>query len=298
MLIPPYLKKGDTIGIMSPARKISKEELDNAKQEIRNNGYNIAEGNHLYSTENQFAGTDDQRASDLQSMIDNPDIKAIFFARGGYGCVRIIDKIDFSRFKNNPCWLLGYSDITVILNHVSQNFGIQTLHATMPISFHSNTELAISSLFDVLEGKSVNYVLQEHKLNKTGNFSGELVGGNLSVLYSMIGSTSFPETDNKILFIEDLDEYLYHIDRMMMALKRAGKLDNLKGLLVGAMTDMNDNTVPFGRNAEEIIYDIVSEFNYPVCYNIPAGHINNNCALTIGGQIKVLNNNTVLLNIK
>lgn len=295
MLIPPYLKKGDTIGIMSPARKISKQELDDAIHEIRKNGYKIVEGNNLYSANNQFAGEDDQRASDLQDMIDNPEIKAIFFARGGYGCVRIIDKIDFSRFIKNPCWLVGYSDITVILNHVTHNFGIQTLHATMPISFSTNTELAISSLFNVIEGKPISYVLQKHKLNKTGNISGELVGGNLSVLYSMIGSASFPKTDNKILFIEDLDEYLYHIDRMMMALKRAGKLDNLKGLLVGAMTDMNDNTIPFGKNAEEIINNIVSEFNYPVYYNVPSGHISDNCALAIGGHTKVLCDNEILL---
>ena len=297
MIIPPYLKKGDSIGIMAPARKITSEELLLAVQIIRNNGYNVVEGKHLFESDNQFAGSDEQRAADLQEMINNPEIKAVFFARGGYGCVRIIDMIDFSGMVKNPCWLAGCSDITTILNHVEKNFGIQTLHSTMPINFSNNTKEAIDSLFSILEGNSTEYNISDHYLNRKGNLSGQLVGGNLSVLYSMMGSISFPETENNILFIEDLDEYLYHIDRMMMALKRAGKLKNLQGLLVGAMTIMNDNTIPFGEGAEEVIRRIVEEYDYPVFFNIPSGHIDNNCALKIGGHVEIYQQGSYLLKI-
>ncbi len=295
IITPQYLQKGDKIGIMAPARKISREEVMPSIEIIRNKGYEVVEGKYLYEADNQFAGSDDMRAADLQQMIDDPEIKAVLFARGGYGSVRIIDKIDFSNFVNNPCWLAGYSDITVILNHVVRNFGVKTLHATMPINFSGNNNEALQSLFRLLEGMDVEYKLSAHHLNKPGKISGQLVGGNLSVLYSMLGSDSFPETDNRILFIEDLDEYLYHIDRMMIALKRAGKLENLKGLLVGAMTDMNDNAIPFGENAEEIISRIMLDYTYPLYYNIPSGHFDKNCALEIGGHVEVCKGGVITL---
>ncbi len=290
MICPPFLKKGDKIGIVAPARKISKNELEEAFKIIRNRGYNVVYTDSLFSEENQFAGSDLLRAQELQLMLDDDSIKAIMFARGGYGCVRIVDKIDFSRFYKHPKWLTGYSDITVFHNHVSMNFGIQTMHATMPINFTGNTNQAINSLFDKLQGKIVDTVFSSNKMNRVGDAEGQLVGGNLSVLYSLLGSNSFPDTDGKILFLEDLDEYLYHIDRMMMGLKRAGMLSNLAGLVVGGMTQMNDNPIPFGKTAEEIIRDCVDEFDYPVYFGFPAGHIDDNRALIMGRNIKICMN--------
>ncbi len=287
MISPGFLKKGDKVAIVASARKISKAELETSFEIIRGYGLDIVYTDSLFAEENQYAGSDEVRANDLQNMLDNETIKAIFFARGGYGSVRIVDKLDFTGFVANPKWLVGYSDITVFHNHINRNFGIQTLHASMPINFADNTKLALGSLFDVLFGKLPNYEFEINPLNRNGIANAELVGGNLSVLYSLLGSNSFPETDGKILFLEDLDEYLYHIDRMMMGLKRAGKLSNLAGLVVGSMTSMNDNIIPFGKTAEEIILDTVDEYNYPVFFNFPAGHIDDNRAIVMGRNVKV-----------
>lgn len=287
MISPPFLKKGDKIGIVAPARKIGKVELQPSFEIIRSYGFEVVYSNRLFSQDNQFSGTDKIRAEDLQHMLDDESIKAIMFARGGYGSVRIIDEIDFSKFVASPKWLIGYSDITVFHNHIARNLGIQTLHASMPVNFAKNTKLALNSLFNILCGKLTNYEFNQHPLNRAGDAEGILTGGNLSVLYSLLGSVSFPETDGSILFLEDLDEYLYHIDRMMMGLKRAGKLNNLDGLLVGSMSDMNDNIVPFGKTAEEIIRDIVDEYDYPVYFGFPAGHIDNNMVLTMGGKVRI-----------
>ena len=221
-------------------------------------------------------------------MLDNPDIKAILCVRGGYGTVRIIDDIDFSHFQKNPKWLAGFSDITVLHSHIHK-LNVASLHSTMPISFSSNTTESIMSLKDALFGKHLSIKIDLHPFNRFGEAKGQIVGGNLSILYSLMGSPSDLNTDGKILFIEDLDEYLYHIDRMMMNLKRSGKLSNLKGLIVGGMTKMNDNTIPFGKDAESIIKDVVSEYNYPVCFGFPAGHIKDNRALKLGviAELKV-----------
>jgi len=287
MISPASLKKGDKVAIVASARKISKVELETSFKIIRSYGLDIVYSDSLFAEDNQYAGSDEVRTVDLQHMLDNESIKAIFFARGGYGSVRIIDKLDFTNFVSNPKWLVGYSDITVFLNHVNRNFGIQTLHASMPINFTINTKLALDSLFDILFGKLPNYEFESNQQNIPGNAEGELIGGNLSVLYSLLGSNSFPNTDGKILFLEDLDEYLYHIDRMMMGLKRAGKLSKLEGILVGGMTNMHDNTIPFGKIAEEIINEAVNEYDYPVYYNFPAGHIDDNRALIIGSRLKM-----------
>ena len=287
MIRPPFLNLGDKIGIVAPARKIGRKELEPSFEIIRSNGFEVVYTNSLFLEDNQFAGNDNVRTDDLQQMLDDESIKAIMFARGGYGSVRIIDKIDFSKFVVKPKWLIGYSDITVFLNHVVRNLGIQTLHASMPVNFTENTKSALESLFNVIVGKLPNYEFEKYSLNRTGNAEGILTGGNLSVLYSLLGSASFPKTDGSILFLEDLDEYLYHIDRMMMGLKRAGKLTNLAGLLVGGMSDMNDNAVPFGKTAEEIIWDTVNEYDYPVYIGFPAGHIKDNRALVMGGNVRL-----------
>jgi muramoyltetrapeptide carboxypeptidase len=288
MISPPNLKKGDKIAIAAPARKISINELKGAFEIIKSYGLEVVFNDNLYSSDNQFAGNDDLRAIEIQSYINDESIKAILFARGGYGSVRIIDKIDFATLQKSPKWIAGYSDVTVFLNDIYNNYGIETLHSSMPINFTENSNESIKRLFDVLEGKRNGYEVKRHFLNKFGQASGNLVGGNLSVLYSILCSNSFPDTDKTILFLEDLDEYLYHIDRMMIALKRAGKFENLGGMIIGAMTDMNDNNVPFGKNAEEIIADIVSEYNFPVCFGFQAGHINNNLPLVIGAKIDLV----------
>ena len=285
MICPPFLKKGDKIGIVASARKIKFEELSVAFDIIRNKGFEVVYYTNLFAEDNQFAGSDSLRSNELQKMMDDSSVKAIMFARGGYGSVRIIDNIDLAEFNNNPKWLIGYSDITVFHSHVSRNLGIQTMHASMPINFKDNTEGALGSLFDAIQGNFETQQFNSHLLNRKGEAKGSLTGGNLSVLYSLLGSNSFPNTDGKVLFLEDLDEYLYHIDRMMMGLKRAGKLKKLAGLLIGGMTQMNDNTIPFGKSSEEIIRETVEEYNYPVYFGFPAGHFDNNIALVMGKQV-------------
>ena len=222
---PPNLVKGDKIGIAAPARKVSEQELEAAFSIIRRYGYKVYYEPELFSTDRQFAGDDETRASCFQHLLDREDVKAIISARGGYGSVRIIDRLDFSSFEERPKWIIGYSDITVFHSHLSKNTGVQTLHGSMLLNFPQNSEAALSELFSTLEGGSPQNNIDAHELNKPGEAKGILTGGNLSVLYSLIGSKSFPEIRNKILFLEDLDEYLYHIDRIMIGLKRAGFFD-------------------------------------------------------------------------
>jgi muramoyltetrapeptide carboxypeptidase len=293
---PPSLKPGDKIGIFAPARKITPNELDFAIKAIENHGYQAVFSKNLFSSDRQFAGTDKERAAILQELLDNDEIKAVISARGGYGSARIIDKIDFNNFIKKPKWFIGYSDITVFHSHINKNFGIETLHAAMPLGLEKNSTESVEGIFDVLKGSNPDYSFQIHPLNKPGNAKGILTGGNLSVLYSLLGSKSFPETKGKILFLEDLDEYLYHIDRMMMALKRAGALKGLVGIVVGGMTDMRDNEIPFGRTAEEIIREAVDGYYYPVCFGFPAGHLPVNLPLIMCATLELKQSKEVLLN--
>lgn len=292
MIKPSYLKPGDKVGIAATARKISLPEIQYAVNTLTEWGFEVVLPEGLYSKNHQFAGTDVERAAVLQSLLDNPEIKAVLCARGGYGTVRIVDLLDWELFTKHPKWIVGYSDITVLHGHINQTLGIASLHATMAFNITAEEErqAAIASLKDALTGNEVVHLLPAHPLNREGNASGVVVGGNLSVLYSMMGSVSFPDTDGKILFLEDLDEYLYHIDRMMMGLKRAGKLTNLAALVVGGMTDMRDNAVPFGKTAEQIIYDAVKEYNYPLYFGLQAGHIANNLALPMGVAATIAGN--------
>ncbi|MBT5274087.1 MAG: LD-carboxypeptidase [Flavobacteriales bacterium] len=295
MIFPEKLKIGDKIGIISPARKITLNELDPAIKTIESWELKVELGSNLFEVDNQFSGTIEQRSTDLQTMIDDDSIKAILCARGGYGTVQIIDNIDFSKLKNNPKWIVGYSDVTVLHSHLNK-LGIASLHATMPINFKTNAKESLASLKNGLFGNENNILCGPHPFNKFGKVEAEVVGGNLSILYSLLGSNSDVDTDGKILFIEDLDEYLYHIDRMMMNLKRNGKFTKLKGLVVGSMSDMNDNTIPFGKTAEEIILEYIKEFNFPVCFNFPAGHLDDNRTLVFGKEcILEINENGVIL---
>jgi muramoyltetrapeptide carboxypeptidase len=294
-MIPPYLKKGDTIAIVSTARKITEQELQPAINEITSRGYKIVLGDTIGLEDNQYAGTDTQRAADFTKQLNNSKIKAILCARGGYGTVRIVDKIDFSNFITHPKWIIGYSDVTALHTHIHNNFDICTLHATMPVNFKANTPQAINSLFTAIEGNHLEYTCKTNPANRKGTAKGQLIGGNLSVIYSTLGSISDIDTTGKILFIEDLDEYIYHIDRMMLNLKRGDKLANLAGLVVGGMSDMNDNAIPFGKTATEIIMEAVAEYNYPVCFDFPAGHIDDNRALIMGAEAELKIEESVLL---
>lgn len=284
---PQYLKPGDNVAIVAPARKVNSAELAPAVALLQSWGLKVVIPEHLFDADNQFAGTDQTRAAVLQRQLDADNIRAIFCARGGYGTVRIVDKLDFSGFVSSPKWVVGYSDITVLHSHIHQSYGIETLHATMPINIPPDTTSkaypAIESMRACLFGEKATYTAPAHSLNRRGTAHGMVVGGNLSILYSLCGSASDIDTAGKILFIEDLDEYLYHIDRMMMALKRSGHLDRLAGLVVGQMSDMHDNSIPFGRTAEEIVRDAVAEYAYPVCFDFPAGHNGtDNHALLLG----------------
>ncbi|MBP9186705.1 MAG: LD-carboxypeptidase [Bacteroidia bacterium] len=297
---PPKLVKGDKIAIAASARKISMDELAPAIKIFESWGLEVILHPDLFAVDNQFAGNDAIRANVLNTYLKEDEIKAIIFARGGYGTVRIIDDVDFSGLINKPKWLIGYSDITVIHSHVNVNGSINTLHATMPINMqlHNANYSSIDALRNVLfDENDVGYQIPQNSLNRFGIATAEVVGGNLSVLFSLLGSKSDLDTNGKILFIEDLDEYLYHIDRMMQALKRAGKLNNLAGLIVGGLSDMRDNTVPFGFNAEEIIANTVREYNYPVVFNFPIGHLNVNLPLLIGGTYCLSVDQEIKLNL-
>ena len=280
-IVLPYLKSGDCIGIVAPARKISVDELSSAISLLESWGLKVKVGKNIYATLNQFAGTDKERTADMQQMLDNTEVKAIIAARGGYGSVWVIDKLDFTKFCQNPKWVAGFSDITVFHSHVQKHFGIETLHSTMPINFSKDSE-STELLRKALFGELKEYNVDAQPLNRNGKSNGILCGGNLSVLYSLAATPSDIDTSGKILFLEDLDEYLYHIDRMMMQLKRSGKLDNLKGLVIGSFSEMKDNIIPFGKTAEQIILDAVEEYNYPVCFGFPAGHGAKNFPLYMG----------------
>ena len=291
MTQPPFLKPGDKVALIASARKVTADEIRPAKMMLKEWGLEPVLGEHIFEAENQFAGSDANRAKDLNWALNDESIKAIFFARGGYGTIRLMDKISFDGFRKNPKWVTGYSDITVLHQHINQNFGVATLHSTMLFSFEKNKE-ATESLRKTLFGETIEYTFEPHKLNVNGEISAEIVGGNLSLCYALCGSESDIDTKGKILFLEDLDEYLYHIDRMMMNLKRSGKLQHLAGLVIGGMSDMKDNTIPFGKNAEEIIYDAVKQYGYPVCFNMPAGHIDRNMALYLGKEVSLKVNAT------
>ncbi|MBO73161.1 MAG: LD-carboxypeptidase [Flavobacteriales bacterium] len=288
-MTPDFLTPGDKIGIVAFAKKITIEEIQPAVKIFQNWGLDVVIGNTIGSELNQFSGDDEKRRADIQKMLDNQEIKAIISARGGYGCVRIIDEINFSSFLKSPKWLIGFSDITVFHSHINANFNIPTIHATMPVFFKKNTPKSLSSLKKLLMKGTLNYQIQSKtkELCKNGKARGQLIGGSLSILYSLCGSISSVKTDGKILFIEDLSEYMYHVDRMIYNLKRNGYFKNLSGLIIGSFTEMKDSNTPFGKNSEEIIFDLCKDLNIPIFSNFPAGHINDNRALIFGKTLEM-----------
>ena len=286
----PYLKKGDKIAITCPAKKLPKP-MDDAVTLLTKWGLEVVIGETVNASYHQFAGDDDLRARDLQHFIDDDSIKAIIAARGGYGTVRIIDKVDFSRFGTHPKWLIGFSDITVLHAHLFANYNAQTIHGQMPVNIPDASAYSLQTLKKALFGEELSYHFNSHVHKRCGNAKGILTGGNLSLLVAVLGSVSDYNYDDKILFIEDVGEYLYAIDRMIRALDRAGKLKNLAGLIVGGFTDVKDNDIPFGQTVPEIILEVVKNYNYPVCFDFPAGHIPDNQALIFGRELNLLVDN-------
>lgn len=296
---PSYLKKGDTIAIVAPAgilKPSRKATIVKAKELAENWGLHVVLGKNMFNQKNHFAGTDEERANDFQKTLDNKSIKAIWAARGGYGSVRILDKLDFSKFKQHPKWIIGYSDITAFHNHI-HNLGIETIHGMMPTSLEFDkieNEKSISSLYIALFGKTLHYEIPTSKWNRTGNqtkIKGQIVGGNLAILTSMLGSTSQINTKDKILFIEEIGEYKYAIDRMLQSLKRANYFTNVKAIIVGDMSNIKKNkTIPWGSSIEQLILEIVPK-EIPVFFNFPAGHEADNRALIFGREITISSNN-------
>lgn len=284
-MMPPRLKQGDKVMLISSARKVLPEEVNSAVEVLKSWGLIVEFGDNLFEQFNQFAGSDLQRTNDLQNAINDESIKAIFFARGGYGTVRIVDAINFFALTKNPKWIIGFSDITVLHAHLEKNFGIATLHSPMAFNFQKTPEEVLEKIKSMLFEGTQQYKVAAHPMNRKGESEGILIGGNLSIIYSLLGSVSDSDTDGKILFLEDLDEYLYHIDRMLQSLKRAGKLAKLAGLIIGGMNDMKDNLIPFGQSPEEIILDAVKEYDYPVCFGFPSGHLPVNFPLLLGDKI-------------
>jgi muramoyltetrapeptide carboxypeptidase len=283
---PPYLVKGDTVAITCPAKKLPRDIHDAVKL-LESWGLKVILGETVNASWNQFAGTDELRANDMQQLLNNPEVKAIFAARGGYGTIRIIDKLNFKSFQENPKWIIGFSDITVLHSHIQALYQTESIHGQMPLTIPDGSKPSLESLRKALFNEPLEYHYTSEIPNKIGQAKGVLIGGNLTLMVMMAGSSSEQDYTDKILFLEDVGEYLYSLDRMLWNLKRAGKLDNLKGLIVGSFTEMKDNDIPFGQNSEDIIRSHVSEFNYPVCFNFPAGHINDNRALIFGREVQM-----------
>jgi muramoyltetrapeptide carboxypeptidase len=295
LLRPPALKKGDTVYFLSTAKKVSLTDIAFANNLFVEWGLNVVFGKTIAAEYHQFAGDDELRRLDFQTALDDTNIKAIICVRGGYGTVRMMDELDYHVFMRHPKWIVGFSDITFLHTHISNTLGIQTLHASMPFMLENKSEAAIKTMRAELFGEKTHFDIPAHPLNRAGSAKGILIGGNLSILYSITGTKSGMNTVGKILFLEDLDEYLYHIDRMMLNLKRSGKLSKLAGLVVGGFTQMHDNEIPFGKNAYEIIAEHVQEYDYPVCFDFPAGHISDNRALVMGRKYNLEVGETVKL---
>ena len=298
-IIPPYLQKGDTIGIVAPAGFMPIEKMQACIDTLDSWGYTIQLGTTTHShSKNYFSGTDEERLNDLQQMLDDRNVKAILCARGGYGSSRIIDRINFKKFRKHPKWIIGFSDVTVLHSHIFSNYKIASLHAPMAAAFNDGEfdNPYILSLKDTLDGKPQHYECNPHAFNKAGEARGQLVGGNLCLMAHLIGTKSDVKTKIRILFLEDIGEYLYNVDRLLLQLKRSGKLEKLAGLVIGGFTDSKDTERPFGKAVYDIIYEQVNEYDYPVCFDFPVSHGKENYALKIGAkyQLKIQNDQVIL----
>lgn len=284
MTTPPYLSPGDKVGVVSTAKRCEPHEINDGLALLKSWQLEPVLGRNAFETDGFLAGTDEQRLADLQQMLDDTSVKAIFFTKGGYGTLRIIDNIDWTAFKSSPKWLVGYSDITLLHCHV-HSFGIQSLHSVMLQGIPKSNAASSETIRIALFGENLSYSVSALPENRVGEATeGTLIGGNLSMLYAVVGSASDIDTNDKILFIEDIDEYLYHYDRMLISLKRAGKLNNLKSVIVGDMIDIKDSTIPFGKTYQEITLE---HFDCPVYFGFPSGHSEDNRALIMGRKIKI-----------
>lgn len=286
MHFPKKLKQHDKVAIVATANKVDLKAIQPGVELLKSWGLTPVIGKTIGTGHHQMSGTDEERIKDFQDQLDNPEIKAIWCARGGYGSVRMLDALDFTKFREQPKWIIGYSDISALHAEVNKE-GFASIHAEMPALISGKSRESVESLKKILFGEKPAYEWSIHDLNRPGKATGELIGGNLSVVYSLLGSPSVSLPDNKILFLEDLGEYLYHIDRMMQNLKRNGWFENLNGMLIGGMTEMRDNEIPFGKSAEEIIADTVKEFDFSIGFGFPAGHIKDNRALLLGGKVQL-----------
>jgi len=288
---PPYLKKGDTIGIVCPAGYMPTEKVTECIRVLQEEwGFNVKVGKTVGGdSPNYFSGSDEERLNDFQQMLDDDGVHAVLCARGGYGMGRIIDQVNFKKFKRQPKWIIGYSDITVLHAHLYSNYYISSLHAPMAAAFNDAGYLNryVQSLKNALDGKWAKYSCEPHELNRTGEAIGELIGGNLALLSNVVGTESDMKTRGRILFIEDVGEYLYNVDRMFFHLKRSGKLSKIAGLIIGGFTDVKDTDRPFGKPVYELIHDVVKDYNYPVCFGFPVSHGKENYALKIGAGYKL-----------
>ena len=290
LITPPYLQKGDTIAIVAPAGILKNRQLtiQKAKELAESWGLCVVLGDNLFKNGNHFAGSDAQRTADFQKALDNPNIKAIWAARGGYGSVRILDQLNYTRFKKNPKWIIGYSDITAFHNH-THNIGVETIHGMMATSLEGKSEEiieTIASFKKALFGQKISYNIPSSEYNKKGIVEGQLVGGNLAILTSMLGSKSQLNTKGKILFIEEIGEYKYAIDRMLQSLKRAGYFKNINGLIVGNFSSIKKNSTIWGGSIEQLILNVIPK-NIPVIFDFPAGHKPDNRALIFGRKVKL-----------
>ena len=283
---PNNLEKGDLIYIVSPAKSMDQAPIHSAKQLIESWGFRVECAPHTLGEHNYFSGKDEDRKADFQLAIDHQEAKAILCARGGYGCVRIVDELNWSNFERYPKWLIGFSDITV-MHHRSQRLDVMSMHATMPLNFEINSKQALETFRAALFGESFSIEVTASSLNKTGTALGRLVGGNLSIIYSLLGTSDAYNFKNSVLFIEDLSEQLYHIDRMLFTLKKAGVFDEINGLVIGGMTGLKDTNPSFGMTYEESILEKVKDDNFPICFNFPTGHIKDNRAMIIGAMVEL-----------
>jgi len=284
----PFLKKGDTIAIATPSRKAGLSDFELFENYLAERGFKTVRAGNIFLSDNQFAGNDSSRIEAMNNLIEDKKIKAIVAVRGGYGAVRIVDKLNWDTLSKNPKWLCGFSDFTVLLNHNFAHNRLPAIHSDMAVHYGlKEYESNFEKLIDLLIGKPLELCFSSHPLNKYGEAEGVIVGGNLSVMYSLLASKSFPDTKGKILFLEDLDEYLYHIDRMIVGLKRAKVFDGVAGVVVGSFSEMRDNEISFGKNAEEIIYEHLSEFSFPLIFGFPAGHTSKNHPFYIGAETKI-----------
>ena len=288
-ILPPYLSKGDTIGIVCPGGYMPYEKAETCIETLKEWGFKVKTGSTLGGQFNYFSGTDEQRLEDFQHMMDDYNIKAILCGRGGYGTVRIIDRLNFKKFKKNPKWIIGYSDITVLHSHIFSRYNIASLHSPMAAAFNDGEydNEYIQSLKSTLTGQKLRYSCAANSYNNTGTASATLVGGNLSLLVNLTGTPSDINTAGKILFLEDVGEYIYNIDRMMYQLKRSGKLSELEGLIIGGFTEAKDTVIPFGKDVYEVVHDVIKEYNYPVSFKFPVGHTRENYVLKVGAQYKL-----------